>query len=369
VTASRREAGRRVLVRSRSDTFDGDTFEGVSVEPQAPGPVGPDEVLVAIRAAGVGWVDLMMLRGRYQHLPALPYTPGLEGAGEVVEVGARVRDVRVGDRVVVDGLLVGPRSFGAYQDQGTFASYVCIPEATVSPIPGDLSFDEAATLYAAFETAYHAVVVRGGVQAGETVLVLGASGATGLAAVQVAKALGAVVIAAGRSAAKLDVVRAVGADHVVTLVFDEVGEVLPYRDEIKQWTDGRGVDVVIDGVGGGVGAESLRALRFGGRLVIVGWASTPDLGRSGGAGGQRHDGRLATNLVLMKGLDVLGAPVAISTLRDPSIRPARVERIRAWVEAGAFRPHVSHVFALDKVSEALAARWRGEVVGGCVLRP
>lgn len=361
--------GRRVVVRSFAESPAEALARGLEVEPQ-PVPTPRDgEVVVAIRAAGVGWVDLLMTSGQYQHLPPLPYTPGLEGAGEIVALGSGVDASRLGERVLTDGLLVGPRSFGAHQDQGTFASWVRVPAEAALPIPGTLSFDEAAALLGAFETAYHVLVARGRVQAGETVLVHGATGATGLAAVQVAKLLGARVIATGRSEAKLAVVAALGADVVLPLTPDGAGGVAPFRDAVKAANGGRGVDVVYDGVGGAIGVESLRCLRFGGRLLVVGWASTPDVARGQGGRGAPNANQLPTNLVLMKGLDVLGCPAAIATAMDPSIRPPRLAAVLAWAAEGRVRPHVSHVFPLDQATEALAARWRGDVVGGCVLRP
>ncbi len=334
----------------------------------APTTLRDDEVVVAIRSASVGWVDLLMTSGQYQHMPPLPYTPGMEGAGEIVAVGKDVSPARLGERVLIDGLLVGPRSLGAYQDQGTFATYVQIPDAAAIPIPGDLSFDEAAVLLAAFETAWHVVVVRGHLQAGETLLVNGATGATGLAAVQVAKALGARVIATGRSPEKLAVVASLGADAVIPLGKDESGALLPFRDAVKAANGGASVDVVYDGVGGAVGAESLRCLSFGGRLLVVGWASTPDVAKGQGGRGAPNANQLPTNLILMKGLDVLGCPAAIATAMDPTIRPPRLATVLDWAARGVIRPHVSHVFRLAEVQEAMSAKWRGDVIGGCVLR-
>jgi NADPH2:quinone reductase len=304
-------------------------------------------VVVRVRAAQVGWVDLLMTAGQYQHRPAPPYTPGLEYAGEVVacEGGA----FAPGARVMSDGFLVGPRSSGAYQAYGGFATYALAPAAALRAIPGDLTFDEACNLLGNFETAYHCLAHRGRLQAGETVLILGASGATGLAAVQLAKLLGATVIAAGRSTSKLEVVRALGADHTLTG---------PLREQVKALTGGRGVDVVYDGVGGDASLEALRCVRFGARYLIVGWAATPGV-----------TNQLPTNLMMMKGLDVLGCPTVIGTQNDPSIRPPRLAALLDWVERGVLRPHVSRTFPLAELREAMLAKWRGEVIGGCVLHP
>jgi len=318
-----------------------------------PTTLAPDEVLVIIRSASVGWVDLIMAAGQYQHVPEPPYTPGLEYAGTVAWVGKGITDLEVGDRVLVDGLHAGPRSSGRYRKWGGFASYGIAPREAVHRIPGTLSFDQAASLLGSYETAYHCLVTRGRVAAGETVLVHGASGSTGLAAVHVAKLLGATVIATGRTSYKLDVVRAQGADHVL-----ETSTSHAMRDAVKSLTNGRGADVVYDGVGSELTRESLRCLRFGGRYLIVGWAATP---------GEATP--LSTSLIMMKGIDVLGCPMVISTQHDPSIRTQRLEQIMGWAAGGRLSPHVSHVFELADFKRAMRAKWRGEVIGGCVVRP
>lgn len=341
----------------------------VAMEPPDPATLSPRDVIVEVRAAAVGWVDLLMTSGQYQHVPELPYTPGLESAGVVAWKGPEAGgDLAVGDRVLVDGLLVGPRSLGSYQRWGGFASYVVAPVEAVHAIAGQLSFEQAAGLLGAYETAYHCLIARGRVQAGETVLVHGASGATGLAAVEVAKLLGARVIATGRSDAKLAIVTEHGADHVLN-VRDEAGGVRRFRDDVKALTGGAGVDVVYDCVGGEISLESLRCVRFGARFLVVGWASTPFVARGKGQRGAPNANVLPTNLIMMKGLDVLGCPAAISTLFDPALRPPRLAAVLGWAAEGKIHPHVSHAFALTEFRSALHARWAGEVTGGCVVRP
>ncbi len=328
-----------------------------------PSALGPRDVIVAVKSAAVGWVDLLMTSGQYQHMPKPPYTPGIESAGEVVWVGDEARATRaIGDAVIVDGFVAGPRSRGAYQPWGGFASYVVAPvEATIA-IPGALSFDQAAALLGSYETAYHCLVTRGRLAAGETVLIHGASGATGLAAVEVAKLVGATVIATGRSPAKLEVVKAQGADHVIPVTGS-------FRDDVKALTDGCGVDVVYDGVGGEISLESLRCVRFGARFLVVGWASTPFVARGKGQRGAPNANVLPTNLIMMKGLDVLGCPTAIATANDPSLRAPRLRQVLAWAAEGRLRPYVSHVFPLTEFKAAMRAKWGGEVIGGYVLHP
>jgi NADPH2:quinone reductase len=341
----------------------------VPMDPPDPAKLGARDVIVAIESAAVGWVDLLMTSGQYQHMPKPPYTPGLESAGTIVWKGAEVGDaIALGARVLVDGFLAGPRSLGNYQAYGGFASYAVAPLEAVRAIPGTLSFDQAAGLLGAYETAYHCLVTRGRVQAGETVLIHGASGTTGLAAVHVAKILGAKVIATGRSDEKLAVVKAQGADHVINCK-GEGGATKPFRDEVKALTGGAGVDVVYDGVGGDISLESLRCVRFGARFLIVGWASTPFVARGKGQRGAPNANVLPTNLVMMKSLDVLGCPTAISTVMDPSSRAPRLNQVLAWAESGAIRPYVSHVFPLADFKAAMRAKWSGEVIGMCVLHP
>ncbi|MDP2368199.1 NADPH:quinone oxidoreductase family protein, partial [Rhodoferax sp.] len=275
------------------------------------------EVLVAIQSAAVGWVDLLMTSGQYQHMPKPPYTPGLEYSGVVTAVGAAVdaASVAPGDRVLVDGLQVGPRSLGNYQSQGGFASYAVVPDTAAHRIPTALSFDQACCLLGNYETAYHCLIARGRLKAGETVLIHGASGSTGLAAVHLAKLVGATVIATGRCDDKLALVKAHGADHVInTRAPDGASGVRRFRDEVKALTGGRGVDVVYDGVGGEISLESLRCVAFGARFLIVGWASTPAVAQGRGQGGAPNANLLPTNLIMMKGLDVLGCPMVIATV-------------------------------------------------------
>lgn len=312
--------------------------------------LAPHDVIVAVESASVGWVDLIMTSGQYQHAPRPPYTPGLEYAGRVAGVGSAVTHVAIGEAVLVDPFLAGPRSHGAYQQYGGFATYAVAPAEAVLPLPGSLTCDQACNLLGNYETAYHCLVARGKLAAGETVLVHGASGSTGLAAVHLAKLLGATVIATGRSDERLAIVKAQGADHVLNTT----------RDDLKLAVKALGgVDVVYDGVGGNALADaSLRALKFGGRYLIVGWAATPG-----------KPTQLPANLVMMKGADVLGCPMVISSVKNPALRPPRLAQVLAWAAEGKIRPYVSHAFPLAEFKAALHAKWRGEVVGGAVIHP
>lgn len=333
--------------------------------------LGDDDVLIAVKSAALGWVDLMMLSGQYQHQPPLPYTPGLEYCGIVLWKGKNVSDAvaKTGDKVLVDGFISGPRSPGEYQRYGGFASYAVAPKEAIIHIPQRLNYDQACNLLGSYETAYYCLITSGQLKAGETVLIHGASGAIGMAAVHVAKLMGATVIATGRSEEKLAIVKAQGADHVInTKAIDPNEKLRPFRDDVKALTNGKGVDVVYDGVGGAVSEESLRCVKFGARFLIVGWASTPFVAKGKGQRGAPNANQLPTNLILMKGLKVLGSPMVIATQHDPSIRTQRLKDILQWVNEGKITPYVSDVFPLADIKEAMRAKWNGKIVGGAAVQ-
>lgn len=339
----------------------------LALEPQAPpdpGDLASDDVVISVRAAGVGWVDLIMMSGQYQHVPEPPYTPGLEYAGVVTWRGDAAEGVEVGDEVIVDGLLTGPRSLGAHRRWGGFASYAVAPRAAVIEKPAPLSLDEASVLLGAYETAYHCLFTRGDVRAGDVILVHGSTGTTGLAAVHLAKLAGATVIATGRSPEKLAAVIEEGADHVV-----DTSDLASLRPAIKDLTNGRGVDVVYDPVGGDLSVESLRCVDFGARFLIVGWAATPFVAKGKGGRGAPNANVLPTNLIMMKSLDVRGCPAAISAHRDPRMRAERRDRILAWARAGKITPRIGARFSINEVEAALRAKWESRVVGNVVLHP
>lgn len=323
-----------------------------------------EDVIVQVKSASLGWVDLLMTSGQYQHMPPLPYSPGLEYSGEVIWIGSAVTQHKIGDSVLVDGFQAGPRSPGNYQQYGGFASYAVAPEQALLAIPEGFSFDQACNLLGSYETAYYCLLTCGQLLAGETVLIHGASGATGLAAVHIAKMMGATVIATGRNDDKLALVKEQGADHVINCK-DEP----KFRQQVKGLTAGKGADVVYDAVGGAISLESMRCVKFGARFLIVGWASTPFVAKGKGQREAPNANMLPTNLIMMKGLRVMGCPTVISSQQDPSLRPARIKQLMKWVAEGKIQPYVSHVFQLRDVKKALLAKWNGEILGGCVLRP
>jgi NADPH2:quinone reductase len=365
--------GKRVLVSA----FAEDPIEGVEKQVSIvdqPVPNSADlkntDVIIQVKSSSVGWVDLLMTSGQYQHMPPLPYSPGLEYSGEILWAGSDVTSHHVGDRVLVDGFIAGPRSPGAYQQYGGFASYAVAPENALKSIPKGFSFDEACNLLGSYETAYYCLVTCGQLKAGETVLIHGASGATGLAAVHIAKLLGATVIATGRNDEKLAMVQQQGADHIINCRNEEdPSGVKSFRTDVKSLTNGKGVDVVYDAVGGAISLESMRCVSFGARFLIVGWASTPFVAKGKGQREAPNANMLPTNLIMMKGLRVMGCPTVISSQHDATIRPARIEQLMQWVADGKIKPYISHRFEFDQVKDALLAKWSGKITGGCVLHP
>lgn len=300
-----------------------------------PGPPGPGEVLVRARAWGVNFVDALMCRGGYQLKPDPPFVPGLEAAGEVLAVGDGVAGWRVGDRVI------------SQHRPGAFQELHRLNPAALWRAPAAMDFVQAAAFRSGAMTAYHALVDRGRLEAGETVLVHGAAGGVGLAAVKLAKALGATVIATGGRPEKLAVVQAEGADHVLS-------SAPGFRDAVKDLTGGRGVDLIYDPVGGDVFDESVRCLAWEGRIVVVGFVS----GRAAEA---------KTNHLLIKGASVIGIRAGEGARQKPERGARSKAAILALADKGLLDPHVSHRFPLDRAADAFRAVEAREVIGKAVL--
>lgn len=308
----------------------------LTIEEQPEPACGPNEVKVAPRAWGLNFVDVLMVAGGYQLKPELPFVPGLEGAGEIVETGLDVSTLSPGDRVIFR------------TRPGAFAERVVVPATAAERLPESMDFEQGACFRSAFGTAYHGLVQGGRLMAGEIALIHGATGGMGLAAVQVAKRLGATVIATGGSEAKLEVVKRYGADHVICYGGGT------FRDEVRGLTGG--VDVVFDPVGGDIFDESMRCLNWGARLVIVGFT-----------GGRPAAAR--TNHVLIKGASVVGIRAGEFGRRNPDIAKKNVETLLEWAEAGDIRSHISHRFPMDKVVDAMEAIRAREVIGRIIMTP
>ena len=299
---------------------------------------GAGEVVVEIKAAAVNFPDVLIIQNKYQHKPALPFTPGSEFAGVVHAVGAGVSSLSPGERVA------------AYVGNGAFAQYIALPASGCIKLPNNLDFDTAAAFTLTYGTSYHALVDRAGLQAGETVLVLGAAGGVGLAAIEIAKALGATVIAAASSDEKLAVCRAHGADHLLNYSRDDL------RERVKAYTGARGPDVVYDPVGGSFTEPAFRSIGWRGRYLIVGFANG-------------EIPKLPLNLPLLKGASVIGVFWGDFVKREPERNAQAVKVLLQWIAAGKLKPHVSRRYALADTAQALDEMAQRRVTGKVLIMP
>ena len=308
--------------------------ERLRLEAFAPVPLVPGQVRVAVRAAGINFPDILMAAGEYQLKPELPFTPGVEAAGEVTEIEG-VSGVAVGDRVIVK------------LRHGAYAEEVVVTPSQLTPLPKNFDEAEGATFLAAHGTGYHALVDRAQLTRGEVLLVHGAGGGVGLAAVEIGKLLGATVIAAASSEEKLAVAKAKGADHLVLYARE------PFRDAVKRITDGRGADVVFDPVGGEIFENSLRCIAWGARILVIGF--------TGGIGLAR------TNLLMIKGASVLGVRAGEAARKNPVLGEERLKTLLAWAAGGHVRPHISHRVPLKNYAEAMRLLIDRKAIGRVAL--
>ncbi len=295
------------------------------------------QVLVDVKAAGVNFPDVLITEGKYQFKPPLPFVPGGEIAGIVRAIGDGVASVGVGDRVAATMLF------------GAFAERVACPESSVTKLPSAISFEVGAAMLVAYATTMYALVDRGRLDAGQTLLVLGAAGGVGLAAVEIGKCLGARVIAAASSAEKLALCREHGADEGIDYVREDL------KARVKALAP-NGVDVVYDPVGGDFTEAAVRTLGWDGRLLVVGFTN--------GA-----IPRIPTNLLLLKSASICGVFWGAFTVRDPSRHREHVARVVEWIADGRLRPHVDAALPLDRATEALNRLARREARGKLVLVP
>ncbi len=305
------------------------------------GPPGPGQVQVRLKACAVNFPDLLMIQGKYQFKPPLPFAPGGEAAGDVVACGAGVSEFALGDAVVIS-----PR-------YGGFAEAINVDVAQVKPKPAAMTYAEAAAYQTTYLTAYVALKPRGNLQPGETLLVHGATGGVGLAAVELGKHFGATVIATGGRDDKLAVVKSRGADHVINYTQDD-GSLGGFREEVKRLSDGRGADVIYDPVGGDVFDESMRCINWGGRILTIGFTS----GRWPQA---------PVNLILIKQISVIGVRAGEYGRRDPEAGRKVSAALSRLANDGAIKPHVSHALPLEQAVDAMRLLENREVVGKAVL--
>jgi NADPH2:quinone reductase len=313
-----------------------DDLSGVAINETAQPEPGPGMVLIRVFAASLNFPDLLMTRGQYQMKPEPPFTLGGDCAGEVVALGEGVARIRVGDLVTGIGV-------------GAFADYVALPEATVDPMPQGLSFEEAAAFGAAYLTAYMALVERARLQSGETALIHGAAGGMGLAATDLARALGARVIATGIEDDKLSKVAELYAPDL--LINSRDG----FKDKVKEATGGVGADVIFDPVNGDVFDESVRCVAFAGRLLVIGFV-----------GGRITD--FPTNLAMIKCFSVVGVRAGEYGRRFPDRRRKASEELKRLAEERRIRPHVHAAFDLEDWRTAFASMQQQDTIGKVVIR-
>jgi NADPH2:quinone reductase len=297
---------------------------------------GPGQVVVDMKAAGVNFPDALMIQGKYQFKPPLPFAPGAELAGVVSAVGEGVRNAKVGDRVI------GSCPYGA------FAEKVVVRASHLIPLPKGISFEVGASFTLAYGTSYHALKGRAGLKAGETLLVLGAAGGVGLAAVQIGKALGARVIAAASTPEKLAVCRENGADELIDYATEDL------RERIKALTGGKGPDVIYDPVGGRYAEPAFRSIAWGGRYLVVGFA----------------DGQIPSlplNLPLLKGASVVGVFWGEFVSRQLPDFVRDLTEMFALIAQGKLRPHISARYPLPQGAQAIADLLARKVTGKVVI--
>ena len=313
-----------------------DDLSGVSLQELELPRVLPKQLLIKVRAASVNFPDLLMTQGKYQHKPDLPFVLGMEGAGIVEEIGSEVSKFKEGDEV----------TFGSWGN-GAFSDYVVVPEDGPQLKSKSLNYEEAASFQTAYLTAYVSLVRRGDLLKGENLLVHGATGGVGMAAVQLGHKMGANVIATGTSEDKLKNTLDWGASHyLLTHKEDSVS----FREEVKELTEGKGADVIYDPVGGDVFDESIRCINWGGRILIVGFTS----------------GRIPTapvNMPLIKGFSIVGVRAGEFGRRDPVKGKENIEAVKKLADEGNLKPHICKTFKLEEAKDAIKFLSERRLVG------
>jgi len=301
------------------------------------GEVGHTDARIAIHACGVNFADVLMIGGEYQVKPEFPFIPGAEIAGEVIEVGAGVPNVKPGDRVM--GLV----------QTGGFAEEVVTNAATLIPIPDSMDYKTAAGFPIAYGTSHLALTHRGRLQPGETLLVYGASGGVGLTAVEIGKKLGATIIACASTPEKLEVTERYGANYTINYTEEDI------RERVKTITGGRGADVVFDPVGGDAFDQALRAINWEGRILVIGFAS-----------GQIPE--VPTNIALVKNISIVGVYWGAYLQQNPEVLINSLKTLLSWYDGQTLHPYISATYPLDKVADALDSLADRKSVGKVVVQ-
>jgi NADPH2:quinone reductase len=299
-------------------------------------PPGAGEVRLRVRACGVNFLDTLIIQGKYQVKPPLPFSPGVEIAGEVLDVGEGVTRPKPGARVL------------ALADWGGFAEEVTVPANRVLPIPPGMDFVTAAAFPTVYGTSHLALSHRAHLQPGETLLVTGAAGGVGLTAVEIGKLMGATVIACASTPEKLALAAQYGSDHGILYTHESI------RDRVKEITGGKGVNVVYDAVGGEYFDQCVRSLAWEGRLLVIGFASGTIP-------------QLPVNLTLVKNASVVGVYWGAYASKDPQTLNDSLEALMGWYAEGKLKPHISQTFPLERAADAIWSLARRESTGKVVV--
>jgi NADPH2:quinone reductase len=310
--------------------------ERLRLEEVPSAPLAPGEVRVRLHASGINFPDTLTIFGKYQHKPPLPFIPGVESAGVISELAPDVAGWQIGDRVITR------------QRTGGYAEEIVLPASQLIRLPRGFSFAEGASFFVAALTAYHALAQRAQLRAGETLLVHGAAGGVGLAAVELGKLLGARVLATASSAEKRRIAASRGADAVIDYTAED------FVETVRRLTEGAGADVVFDPVGGEVMAQSLRAIAWGGRLLVVGFASG-------------SIPALAANRILLKGCAVIGVRAGEAGRKDPAMAADALKALLGYAEQGHLKPHVSKILPLAQFAQAMRLLMERRAIGRVVL--
>lgn len=309
--------------------------ETLAVEEAATPSPAPGQVLVRHRAWGLNYVDLLMVAGGYQLKPDTPFIPGIEAAGDVIALGDGISDIAIGDRVMTSARY------------GLFAEVAAVDQAGVQKLPEAFDYAEGAVFKSAYMTAWNALNHGAHLRPGEVLLIHGAAGGVGLAAVHIGRLMGAIVIATAGSDEKLAVVKAEGADHVINYTDG-------FKDQVKALTGGRGADVIYDPVGGAVAEDSFKAMNYGCRILYIGFTGGPPV-------------QIRSNLLLIKGASAIGFRAGEIGRRIPGLNERSMRDLTALVEAGRLRPHISHRTKWPDIAAAMTPIQNRTVIGKSVM--
>jgi NADPH2:quinone reductase len=310
--------------------------ESLVIEDIEPLKPGKGQVVVSVMACGVNFPDTLVIQGKYQARPTMPFSPGSEVAGIVKELGEGVERVKAGDRVIV------------FTGWGGFAEEVVVDAARLIPMPRNMDFPTAAAFVMTYGTAHHALKDRAQLKPGETLLVLGAAGGVGLACVEIGKVMGAHVIAAASTNEKLEICKQYGAEQVINYTTEDL------KERVKQLTPGRGVDVVFDPVGGDYSEAALRGMAWGGRFLVIGFTSG-------------EIPRISLNLPLLKTCSIVGVFWGNFVERDARHNQENLQELLTWFAAGKLKPHISATYPLERAADALNDMIQRRVKGKVVL--